>query len=169
LTTLQEALEERKKRNPRYSLRAFAKAIGVDNATLSRILNERSIPSQESAIAIAEELGLDNESRYHFLKSLEKARRQDRLTDLPDSLQYQNIRFSPEDEVSLATIAVGELVASGLATTIPEICYMSGLPEYEVEEVVSQLIKFGSLRKVDGKISHTFRNTYFYAGDRPPG
>ncbi|MGE3609227.1 MAG: TIGR02147 family protein [Bacteriovoracaceae bacterium] len=60
----------RLERNPRYSLRAFAKAIGMDIAALSQILNGKRLLSLKKAEHILKVLELNIEEREMFLTSL---------------------------------------------------------------------------------------------------
>jgi transcriptional regulator with XRE-family HTH domain len=52
-------LNERRRRNPRYSLRAFARDLLIDHATLSQILRGRRRPSARLIGILGRRLGLD--------------------------------------------------------------------------------------------------------------
>lgn len=67
---LKEELADRCQRNPRYSLRAFAKALNVDVAAVSRILSGKAIPSAKMAQKLSLGLGLSPEREAEFVKSL---------------------------------------------------------------------------------------------------
>ena len=56
---LQDELLRRIRKNPRYSLRSFAKAIGMNSGSLSRILSGQVVPSQRTTLKIAESLGVE--------------------------------------------------------------------------------------------------------------
>jgi hypothetical protein, TIGR02147 len=64
---LQRELARRCESNPRYSLRAFAKALGISHPLLSLILSGRRKLSRKSAAKIAEKLSLSFEERRFFL------------------------------------------------------------------------------------------------------
>lgn len=55
---LQEELEQRRERNPRYSLRAFARYLGTDHSTLSQILRRRRTLSAQMMRRLAGRLRL---------------------------------------------------------------------------------------------------------------
>ena len=55
---LAREFDERRARNPRYSLRAFAKSIGEDHSSLSRILRGRRHLSTRTITRIGHRLGL---------------------------------------------------------------------------------------------------------------
>lgn len=60
---------ERKRKNSRYSLRGYAKSLGVDNGYLSKLLKGKSLISLDLADAITKKLKLSTEVRNRFLKS----------------------------------------------------------------------------------------------------
>jgi hypothetical protein len=63
-------LERRKARNPRYSLRAFAKAVGLDASALSRILSGKQGLSLSSGIKVGKKLSLPKTELRIFLASI---------------------------------------------------------------------------------------------------
>lgn len=69
IKVLKEIFEERKRNNPRYSLRAFARDLRMQAPSLSHILNgHRRLP--ETRVAdVVEILNLTPERRQHFLES----------------------------------------------------------------------------------------------------
>jgi plasmid maintenance system antidote protein VapI len=74
---LAEELELRKKKNSRYSLRAFARFLGIDAAALSRILNGKQELSIPLGIQVVRKLKLSPEQARPLLASIaeEKAAR----------------------------------------------------------------------------------------------
>ena len=56
---LASQFKQRRLRNPRYSLRAFARDLGSDHSTLSQILRQRRPLSSRMATMLGERLGLD--------------------------------------------------------------------------------------------------------------
>jgi transcriptional regulator with XRE-family HTH domain len=68
-TLIRSELARRTQRNPRYSLRAFAKASGVSHTVLSLVLNGKRPLSRKAALKLADFLGLDPEVRSAFLTS----------------------------------------------------------------------------------------------------
>ena len=73
---LKRVLSERCDRNPRYSVRAFARALGIDHAALSRFLSGVRFPSYKTAQRILKDLDLTPTERQRFLNSLAQARGQ---------------------------------------------------------------------------------------------
>ena len=70
ITIIKNELAKRCDRNPSYSLRAFAKSLNIDASTLSRILNNKTIPSVELAKQIADGLALDPKTYHEFIGSV---------------------------------------------------------------------------------------------------
>jgi len=60
-------LETRKRRNPSYSLRAFARDLGVPVSRLSEVINGKVGLSEERAVKIAERLGFSSSDRELFV------------------------------------------------------------------------------------------------------
>jgi uncharacterized protein (TIGR02147 family) len=56
---LRQRLGELTEKNPSFSLRAFAKRIGISASHLSRVMNGKKALSLETAVQISRELGLD--------------------------------------------------------------------------------------------------------------
>lgn len=67
---LNRELSRRIDANPRYSMRAFAKALDLDPAILSKVLSRKRILSVQSSFHIAEALSLTPTDRSIFLKSV---------------------------------------------------------------------------------------------------
>jgi uncharacterized protein (TIGR02147 family) len=68
---LQKELARRCETNPRYSLRAFAKALGISHPLLSLVLSGKRKLSKKSALKVAEKLPLLPYERQFFLGEME--------------------------------------------------------------------------------------------------
>lgn len=55
---IQHEFAERSRKNPSYSLRAFAQKLGINHATLSTILNGKRKLTRETALRLGQQLGL---------------------------------------------------------------------------------------------------------------
>lgn len=64
---VQTHFEGRRRRNPKYSLRAFARDLGLDHATLSQIIRGRRGLTNAAITRIGERLGLSGEVIEHYL------------------------------------------------------------------------------------------------------
>lgn len=66
---LTEELTRRQNRNPKYSLRSFAKALGVSATTLSEAINGKRSLRRDSAQKIADRLAISPQERSRFILS----------------------------------------------------------------------------------------------------
>lgn len=67
---LSEILSERTTANPRYSLRAFARDLGISPQQLSNVMNGRRGLGREMALKVTSRLGLSSSQKDLFLESL---------------------------------------------------------------------------------------------------
>jgi len=72
---LREDFNRRRNRNPRFSLRAYSRYLGVDPSSMSRILNEKEEISLATCITVLKRLGLDDERKKCFVESVLEDRR----------------------------------------------------------------------------------------------
>jgi transcriptional regulator with XRE-family HTH domain len=101
---LQARLDERRAKNPRYSLRAFAKSLGVSPATLSGIMNGRRPFSARMARQVADALELVGFERQLFLDpastvatAKERVLREDELEVVCDWTHYAVLSLAAVD------------------------------------------------------------------------
>jgi uncharacterized protein (TIGR02147 family) len=71
---LREELARRCERNPRYSLRSFARALAVDAGTTSRLLRGKQLPTLRMARRIFLALEVSPPEQERFLRSMDHAR-----------------------------------------------------------------------------------------------
>lgn len=67
---LMNEFKERVARNKRYSLRAFARDLGVNPGYLPKLFAGKTIPSLETAQDIADRMRLEKVEKARFLKSV---------------------------------------------------------------------------------------------------
>lgn len=85
LSKMREGLSLKQRNNPHYSLRAYARDIGIHPATLSQIINgKRALPVKDSEKVI-KKLNLGPKERSLFIDSLTKSK------------SYNQIKISEED------------------------------------------------------------------------
>lgn len=70
---LRHELAERLQKNPRYSLRAFARSLQIDPGTLSRILSGRKVLTPELSRKVLRQISLSPKETENFLHSMAKA------------------------------------------------------------------------------------------------
>lgn len=103
---IKKELEKRCEKNPRYSLRAFAKSLNIDASTLSRILNNKKIPSVELAEQIAELLALDPGTHQDFVKSVTSGHQERGLKKINAKFHTTLDKTQTERELSIAAATV---------------------------------------------------------------
>lgn len=111
---LKQELENRKKRNPRYSLRAFARFVNIDVSILSKVLAKKTHLSAKQAVHVAEVLNLEPARKRNFLLSVSKHYAPNELDEALTSISQRQIKKVEEklfESLSkLINIAVYELV-----------------------------------------------------------
>lgn len=92
-TLIQNELAERCRKNPRYSMRAFARASGVSHTVLSLVLSQKRPLSTKAAAKLADFLDLDPARRKLFLGQ--------RTSDLNQSLLERSKSGTDYEQISL--------------------------------------------------------------------
>lgn len=87
---LQQEIQIRKEKNPRYSLRAFAKYLGMGPSTLSRILSNQQELTQGICKNIIKKLKFDHDDSVLFISSIAEERKRRAYQDLYLLLENQN-------------------------------------------------------------------------------
>lgn len=84
---LQQEIQIRKEKNPRYSLRAFAKFLGLGPSTLSRILSHQQELSQSACKNIIKKLKFNHDDSVLFISSIAEERKRRAYHDLYSLLE----------------------------------------------------------------------------------
>lgn len=71
---LRKELLTRRERNPRYSLRALARDLGMDPSSISRVLSEKEVPSDSFLVSIMTKLNWCSEDKNAFVLAVVKER-----------------------------------------------------------------------------------------------
>lgn len=71
---LHQVMNDRQTRNPAYSLRGFAKTLGVSHSSLSQILSGKRPLTKKSAVRIADRLSLSPEQRTRLIEIAENSK-----------------------------------------------------------------------------------------------
>lgn len=88
---LKNALGQRQKKNARYSLREFARNLGVSPTTLSQVFSQKKGLSEKTALSIAEKLNLELNEKEKFLLSVRSAHSRNSKVKLASSLELAEI------------------------------------------------------------------------------
>lgn len=136
-------LERRCQQNPRYSMRAFAKALGLSPAMLSLVIAGRRGLSRSAARKVSTCLGLSPQDAQHFIRNAARAR-----TMAPPSLG----EFSQLSLDQFAVIAdwhhfgiLSLIETDGFSPRIPSIASRLGITPSEAKAAVERLVRLGLL------------------------
>lgn len=133
---LRRELGKRCATNPRYSLRAFAKALEISPASLSLILNGKRLPSRKSVKRITEKIELTARERRDIAQGFELT------TPVQDNLSLEQA----EKICNWVCYAILSLTATkGFRSDAVWIGKRLGISVHEVRAAVSALVKAGVL------------------------
>src|SRR5262245_36121604 len=115
---LASELDERMRKNARYSLRAFALNLDLHPSALSRILTEKQPLSKAASIKVTEKLRLSKEQRRLFLQSVVNEHQRIAASKLGRACEAPGLRPNPKqiDETdytkiaSICSLAIRELI-----------------------------------------------------------
>ncbi len=154
INKIREDLSQKQRINPQYSLRAYAKHLGVHSSTLSQILNgKRALPIKNAA-SVASKLNLGPKERTLFLESLYRIK-----TTLDDiKINQEDDRFML-DESYAKVIAEWEHYAvitlfdvDGFTAEINEISDRLAITKTRAAVVVNNLLICGLISKNDSDV-----------------
>ena len=155
INKIKEDFSRKQRQNPHYSLRAYARDIGVHSATLCQVLKgKRALPLKNST-EVANKLGLGPKERTIFLESLHKTK-----------TSLDAIKVDPHDERFMLDESYFKVLAEwehyavltlfdidNFNPTITEISSRLGLQPNRTEVVLNNLFASGILKQEeDGKI-----------------
>lgn len=157
--TLSSELKRRKAANSRYSLRAFARSVGIDASLFSKILKGH-IPTVATAERIADGLGIASDERAAFLKSLVDARAEAEAAALPGAKAPEQTREIGADEFQVISrlYHYGLLEMTYLADFSPDprwIARRLGITKLEAQYAIDRLLRLGLLERRDGTLVKT--------------
>ena len=162
---LTSELARRCQGNPRYSLRAYSRSLGIDAGTVSRLLSGRQIPSEKMADRLLARLDLAPRDRARFLATV-GARHQEKSLKKATSLSRRAENLIQAEEISLEIYRV---IADWYHVAILELTFVEdfrpdprwiarqlGVSATEAKLAVERLISVGLLRRE----SRTLRKTH---------
>ena len=165
LTSLQRELERRCERNPRYSLRSFARSSGLSAGTMSRLLTGKRVPSFKLAQKLLATLDLTPDEQTKFIDSLGDTQRSRDLTRVSPVFRNQVAAVRPRElSIDLFRIiadyyhyAILELTfADDFESSVPAIAKRLGLGLTETGLAVERLKAVGLLEEgSDGRLRKT--------------
>jgi uncharacterized protein (TIGR02147 family) len=162
---LERSFEAKSKNNPRYSLRAFSRDLGVSVSRLSGIFNRKFGLSKEAAREICETLVLDKKTSQLFIDSVisghsrSKRERDSAQARLMNADQYKDMGIDQFQIISdWHHFAIMELtrVKSFKINDETWIAKRLGISVIEVRNALERLLKFDLIKeKKDGSLELT--------------
>lgn len=148
---LNKEFEDRQERNSRYSLRAFARDLGIDSSSLSQVLSGKRKLTPAVAAQVADKLKLPASSRRRFFLSFGADVAELAEVELK-ILQDQQFEAIITDWRYYAVLNL--ILIEAFDPTLPRIARALRMTESESKEIVETLLYLGFL-KVDGKGRYT--------------
>lgn len=163
---LEHELARRCEKNPRYSLRSFARALGLNPASLSRVLTGKRPLAWKAAQRLLKVLDLSPAEERSFLLSVVEESKSRKLQRLPSDLKQHLKGEVPQGmEVSFETFktisdwehyAIRQLTCvKGFRPQAKWIAGQLGITETQSKLAVERLLRVGLLKKENG----TFKKT----------
>jgi uncharacterized protein (TIGR02147 family) len=160
---LRREYELRAKKNPRYSLRAFSKLLGIASSRLSEILSEKQGLSRAWALQIAERLNYNEAEKQIFSDLVEFEHARNPLDRKLAEARLASRRQAKENPLQLDAFqavsdwyhfAIKELALThGFKSDPIWIAKKLGIPPLAAHEAIERLIRLGFLfRDPDGQL-----------------
>lgn len=163
---LSEELARRCERNPRYSIRAFSKALGVDVSSLSRILSGKQTPSYKICEKIFLKIAISPKEQQRFLVSVAQRHKAMGFKRLAPA--FKQVLSKKEDRLNLSTDlwrvvadwyhgAIMELTLVEDFKSDPKwIAHQLGISDLEAKLAIKRLIQLKLLREENGVLVKTY-------------
>lgn len=166
LQILQREFDKKKEKNPRYSLRVFARHLDIDHSTLSQIFSKKRGISENLAKKMVGNMTLTHHEKQKFLTSVEtcfarakkkKAAAAEKMTKISRYADAVVLHHDPANSITHWThVVVYELVANQRINSAALLAQKLNLPIEQINGIIRQLcdLKIFTLSS-DGVISTT--------------
>jgi len=168
-TFLEQELSRRNSANPNYSLRAFARDLGVDSSFLSKLLNGKRSMTARTIMSLAPRLSLPELEVQSFIQKA-NGRRRRYLVGSQDMLVYQEI----EDQKYLQNLewyhlAILEMV--GFKDFQANAAWVSGrlpITQDQAQQALDTLMSLGVLSQREDGVWKNEINNHTVSGAKIP-
>jgi len=161
LRILQTEFQQRKQKNKKYSLRAFAKFLGVSHALLSLVFLKKKGLSLKMADKISTKLTLSHLEKSIFINSVEKCfsrsakkktKASQALSELHKQKKYKSLTQATMSQIDhWAYVAVFEAIYCKKAQTTKELCFFLDQKPSMIIKVVAYLQEISAVTEENGK------------------
>ena len=155
-----EELRKRQRKNPAYSLRAFARDIGVSASRLSEVLNSKVGLSDSRATIVADRLGLKGQDKAFFIDLVQAEHARSKLAKKAASERVEAHRMDTKkiSDEDFHLISDWQNLAALELLDIPEtphtfaaVAERLRISVGEAEATIARLIKVGLLEEQNGR------------------
>ncbi len=161
LTYLQSEMEQRSRRNPRFSQRAFAKALTIDPGTLTRILKGERIPGKKLTEKMLECLALSPAEKAKFRRLVAEASGQKKYGGQAEDAAAESEEAALDEKrfhliAEWYHLAILELTSvKGFRDDPRWIASQLKIGTVEAQLALQNLEKFGLLERKNGRLQKT--------------
>ncbi len=154
---LSEQFNERRKKNKKYSIRAFAKRLKLEASILSKILSGKRIASVAMVNRLSEALAVDIETKTSLINYAKRKEKYAQVEKMNEEDQFRQITL---DSFALISdwyhYAILELTyVNNFQNDIPWISSMLGISQVDVSNAIERLKRLNLLSEVNGKLIKT--------------
>jgi uncharacterized protein (TIGR02147 family) len=155
LQILREEYAYRRKKNPRYSLRAFSRYLGIPSGPLSEILGEKRPLTKRMGQKFSQKLGLSPTELRTFLDEIaKKSKHWSSEMERVNEVQYHQL---DEDKFELVSswhhYAIRSLITTRDFKNSPTwIARRLGITKSEVKEALERMCRLGLVEKRQGEL-----------------
>lgn len=176
---LQNELLARRRKNPSYSVRSFARDLDLSSSFLTQILNQKRKLSDEKAVLIAEKLKLKPSQRKIFVNlvrlDLTRDERSRKIleVDIKDLLKkHPNFTLLSQDTFNIVAdwyyFALLELTSLKSFKSDPEwIAKKLNVPLPNIREAIERLKRVGLIAEIDGRL-RKIEKDYLFENQKIP-
>lgn len=160
-------LEIKKKRNSAYSMRAFARDVGLSPSRLSEILNGKEGISEKVGAVVAKKLGLKAQSKIFWMDlvrsecSRSSVIRKSAKKRIEEFKKTKNVKIIEDDQFKLISdwqhAAILELITlENISHDPPNLAARLGITVSQAESAIERLITLKFIKKnIDNKLVST--------------
>lgn len=173
---LKDELNARARKNPRYSMRAFSRDLGVSSARLSRILSGKAAPSRATALKIGRNLGY-KDAKLDWYCALVEARhgRSPESRRAAESIlrRYANgvatkaVTAKQTLDWNWHHFAIRRLTqVAGFRSDYSWIASKLGMSWRQTKRAIEELVRVGALAVIEGRLELRDNYSVYFNGNK---
>lgn len=148
---MKKELQKRQAKNPRYSLRSFAKLLNADSSFLSKVLQGKKFPSEETFQVWAKRLGIPAKATEELLHKHKLMRRENR--DGNSAFEPLALEIFEKHYEWYYPILLEFLAYPGGRGQLAFAAKQLDVPLVEIKKAVANMLALGLLEKIPGEFA----------------